>query len=107
MSPGPLRAHPSSPLFGVGLAVLAGCASEPTAPVLDLLNKHANLGDPAADTSNKVARDPAAAALGKTFYFDPDFSGAATLVDTLRRPMSTAGRAAKGEAIRISCATCH
>ncbi len=66
-------------------------------------------GLPAAapnDPSNKYATNPKAQALGQKFYFDPRFSGTATLLDTLRRPTPYA-RAAKGQSLNISCATCH
>ena len=61
---------------------------------------------PPADASNRYATQPAAQALGQRLYFDPGFSGAATLLDTLRRPVPYA-RAPKGQPIGISCATCH
>ena len=58
------------------------------------------------DPSNKYALDPAAAALGHAFFFDPKFSGFASQVDRLDRPKPYA-RAPKGQAINISCASCH
>lgn len=74
----------------------------------------ANLPDPPPDPSNALVGNEAAAKLGQKFYFDPAFSGAATNLDTLRRPtqyarpaaVSTAG-AQFGNAINVSCATCH
>jgi len=44
--------------------------------------------------------------LGREFYFDPRFSGAATLNDSIGRPVPYA-RAAKGSPIGIACADCH
>lgn len=44
--------------------------------------------------------------LGREFYFDPRFSGPATLSDSIGRPVPFA-RAAKGTAIGIACADCH
>jgi len=68
----------------------------------------ANLPEqPPQDTSNKYEGNAAARALGQKFYFDARFSGGATLVDTLRRPVPYARAAPAGTAINISCATCH
>ncbi len=64
------------------------------------------LPDPPPDPSNAHWNDPAAAALGQAFYFDTRFSGTATLVDSLGRPVAAA-RAAKGAPVDIACATCH
>jgi cytochrome c peroxidase len=64
------------------------------------------LPKPPLDHSNRYADDLAAQALGRAFYFDPRFSGVATLVDAVGRPVSQA-RAPFGEPIGISCATCH
>jgi cytochrome c peroxidase len=61
---------------------------------------------PPDDPSNKYASNPKAAALGQKLYFDPRFSGNATLLDSLRRPTPYA-RSAKGQPTNISCATCH
>lgn len=58
------------------------------------------------DPSNAHWSDPAAAALGRTFYYSTKFSGAATLVDSIGRTVPYA-RAAPGDAINVSCATCH
>ena len=69
--------------------LLAGCESEPTDPLLALLDKHTGLADPAADTSNKYALSPAAAAFGKKLYFDPHFSGKVLGADMLLRTMTT------------------
>lgn len=67
----------------------------------------ANLPEaPPNDPSNKYAQNPKAQALGQQLYFDPRFSGTATLLDTLRRPTPYA-RAPKGQPLNISCATCH
>src|SRR3954469_17255120 len=62
---------------------------------------------PPADPSNKHEGSAAAQALGQKLYFDPRFSGGATLVDTLRRPVPYARASPAGAAINISCATCH
>jgi len=61
---------------------------------------------PPLDLSNAHAGDPAAVALGQAFYFDTRFSGTATVVDSLERPVAAA-RAPKGAPINVSCATCH
>ena len=62
---------------------------------------------PPVDTSNAVVMKPAAAALGKKFYFDTNFSGSEVYADMLLRPMTTPGRAALGQPIHVSCNTCH
>jgi len=72
-----------------------------------LLEKHAGMGDPKPDTSNAYALNPAAAALGKKFYFDKDFAGTEVYADMLLRPMTTPGRAALGQPIRAACNSCH
>jgi cytochrome c peroxidase len=64
------------------------------------------LPDPPPDRSNKYVGNAPAEALGQKFYFDTRFSGNATLVDMLNRPTQYA-RAAKGQPVQISCATCH
>jgi cytochrome c peroxidase len=87
--------------------LVAACESEPTDPFIPLLEKHAGLGDPPADTSNKYAFDAAAIALGKKLYFDPYFSGKETAADMLLRPMTSPGRAAIGQPINVSCNSCH
>jgi cytochrome c peroxidase len=72
------------------------------------LQSLADLPDPPPDPSNKYAGDAAAAALGKKFYFDPQFSGVSTLKDTLGRSFpADEGRAPAGENVDISCNTCH
>ena len=91
----------------IGLVLAGACESEPPDPFVPLLEKHANLGDPPADTSNKYALDPAAAALGKKLYFDPHFSGIETYADMLLRPMTTPGRVAIGQPVNLSCNSCH
>ncbi|HMF42040.1 MAG TPA: cytochrome c peroxidase [Polyangia bacterium] len=56
--------------------------------------------------SNAFLANPATVELGRMFYFDPRFSGPATLNDSIGRPVPYA-RAAKGTAIGIACADCH
>jgi len=58
------------------------------------------------DPTDVVFNDAAAQKLGSAFYFDPRFSGAATQVDALGRA-SAVPRAPKGQALNISCSTCH
>jgi cytochrome c peroxidase len=70
------------------------------------LQSLANLPDPPPDRSNKYVGNAAAEKLGQQFYFDARFSGGATMLDMLRRPVQYA-RAAKDQPINISCATCH
>jgi cytochrome c peroxidase len=76
-------------------------------PTIPLLEKHMNVPDPSPDTSNKYSAMPEAAALGKKFYFDTDFSGPEVYADMLLRPMTTPGRATTGQPIKVSCNTCH
>ncbi|MBL9019197.1 MAG: hypothetical protein JNL83_33720 [Myxococcales bacterium] len=84
-----------------------GCGSEIPDPTLPLLEKHVGFPDVPVDSSNAVALSPAAAALGKKFYFDTNFSGSEVSADMLLRPMTTPGRAAMGQPIKVSCNTCH
>lgn len=97
-------------LFSCGEADRTLCAEETctfTADEWKQLQSLANLPEaPPADPSNKYATLPAAQALGQKLYFDPRFSGNATQVDSLRRPVPYA-RAAKGQPTNISCSTCH
>jgi cytochrome c peroxidase len=51
-----------------------------------------------ADTTNRVADNPAAAALGQKLFFDPAFSGPLKVASDL---------GAVGEAGKVSCASCH
>jgi cytochrome c peroxidase len=92
--------------IGLALAISA-CESEPPDPFLPLLKKHTGMGDPMPDTSNKFVLDPAAAALGKKFYFDTNFSGVEVYADMLLKPMTTPGRAAPGAQVKVACNTCH
>ena len=66
----------------------------------------ANQGAPPPDASNRFWNNPAAAELGRKFFFDPAFSGNATQVDAIKRP-SPPARAAVEQPIKIPCATCH
>lgn len=91
----------------IGIVLTCACESEPPDPFVPLLEKHAGLGDPPPDTSNKYAFDSAAIALGKKLYFDPHFSGKVVHADMLLRPMTTPGRAAEGEPANVSCNSCH
>ena len=66
----------------------------------------ANLGEPPPDPSNKYVGHADAALLGQRFYFDTAFSGNASLIDTLARPVPF-GRAPLGSPVAIACVTCH
>lgn len=59
---------------------------------------------PPADTTNAFARDPAAAELGRAFFFDPRFSGPLLASDN-HGGIGTLG--VKGDTGRVSCASCH
>ncbi|XXF80045.1 cytochrome c peroxidase [Myxococcaceae bacterium GXIMD 01537] len=97
---------------GDSLCEVPGC--EFSKEEWNLVQSLANLPDPPPDPSNAYVGNEAAAKLGQKFYFDTAFSGAATNLDTMRRPtqyarpmsVSTAG-AHFGNAINVSCATCH
>ena len=67
----------------------------------------AGLPPPAPDPANKYVGNSKAEILGHQLYFDARFSGAATQVDILGRPIPFQARAPKGAAINISCYTCH
>lgn len=91
----------------IGLALFAGCESEPEDPFIPLLEKHAGVTAPPPDTSNKYALDPAVAAFGKKLYFDPHFAGPVLGADMLLRTMTTPTRGPIGEPANVSCNTCH
>jgi cytochrome c peroxidase len=90
----------------------AGCewSKEEWARVQTLSNAGDPLGLPALpdDQTNRYLADAPddLLALGREFYFDPRFSGVATLSDSIGRPVPY-GRAAKGTGIGIACADCH
>ena len=103
-------------LIGLGLVVAGchlgrtNCAGTGCAWSSDDWARAASLANlPAAappDPSNHYCDDPRAAELGRQFYFDARFSGPATLVDSIGRPVAAA-RAAKGQPTNLSCASCH
>jgi cytochrome c peroxidase len=66
----------------------------------------ANPGPPPVDTSNRFGSNRYAIVAGQAFYFDSAFSGTATQSDAIRRT-SPPARAAKGQPLGISCASCH
>jgi cytochrome c peroxidase len=66
----------------------------------------AGLGLPPPDSSNRFVGDSRAIALGHELYFDAELSGAASWVDMLDRP-TTSARAPLNTPAKISCATCH
>ncbi len=65
-----------------------------------------NLGPPPHDDSNLVDGYPAAIELGRQFFGETAFSGAATQIDALRRPAAVA-RAPQGQPTNLSCVSCH
>jgi cytochrome c peroxidase len=71
----------------------------------------ANPDAPEPDLSNAYWSSQAARDLGKAFYFDTGFSGAATQTDALGRPSPPARpnimQADGTQSIKVSCATCH
>ncbi len=88
----------------LGSVSLAGCSSESKGQdqlgsgELERLRALSPLPDVPADTTNAVADDPAARALGQRFFFDPRFSGALRVASDL---------GAVGEVGKVSCASCH
>src|SRR5262245_53682671 len=61
---------------------------------------------PPSDLSNAYVGIPEAMALGQQLFFDARLSGTSTMTDSIGRPVPFA-RAAKGQPLNISCATCH
>ena len=88
----------------------AGCewTKEEWARVQSLSNPATELGLPElpGNPSNAYVDRAEVVELGRMFYFDPRFSGNATLTDSIGRPVPYAG-AARGSPINMSCATCH
>jgi cytochrome c peroxidase len=62
------------------------------------------LPGPPADPTNRYADDPTAAALGRTLFFDPSFSGPLLSTDNDGSP-ATLGT--PGQTGRVACAGCH
>lgn len=94
-------------MLAAGVALAAACDAELPDAYGTVLARHAGPPAPGPDTSNAVADNPAAAALGHRFYFDPGFSGVASGADMLLRPLTSPGRAEVGAPIGVSCNTCH
>lgn len=101
---------------------LAGCDGAPgRAPEASLFSKEERavirtlspLPQVPPDTTNRVADNQAAAALGQMYYFDPRFSG--PLVNVANEVAATGGNGTvgavsdslDGRAQQISCARCH
>ena len=85
-----------------GMAASACTSDDFTAEARALLDGFA-LGPVPPSPSNAFADDPAAAALGQQFFFDPRFSGPLAVGDDGRN----GGLGAPGERGRVSCASCH
>jgi cytochrome c peroxidase len=64
----------------------------------------ATLAPPPADATNRYADNPAAAALGKKFFFDTRFSGP-LLDDSNDGTSGTLGK--RGDVGKVACASCH
>lgn len=67
----------------------------------------ASPGDPPPDDSNAYVGNALVEALGHKFYFDTDFSGYGTEEDITTARIPGPIRAARGERLEVSCATCH
>lgn len=105
-------------LFAVCAVALSGCGPLIDQAFCDVpgcdftsdewarLSSLADLKAPEVDRSNAYSTKDDAAALGQKLYFDPRFSGNATLLDALRRPVPYA-RAAAGQPTGLACASCH
>jgi len=81
---------------------MCGWTSEDIARVEAL----SGMSAPPSDTSNMYASVPAAADLGKQFYYDTRFSGPSNWQDGLGRVMPF-GRTALGTSAGVGCITCH
>jgi cytochrome c peroxidase len=96
----------------VAVSLAGACASPSTSTTisadewaeLEKLSPAPALPPPPADPSNRVADDPAAAALGQKLFFDPAFSGALLESDN---DGQHAGVGLQGETGKVSCASCH
>lgn len=95
--------------LAAALALLVGCGEDldTQGHLQDELRKLTDPGPPTVDSSNRAIGDPAAEALGHAFYFDDDFSGYGTEEDVRTEVVDVEARAARGERLRIACATCH
>jgi len=93
----------------VGSLVGTSCVEEPDAgaSTREKLTELANPGPPPVDASNEYIGDEAVVALGHAWYFDTEFSGYGTQENILGDQVVPEARAARGERMRISCATCH
>lgn len=92
-----------------GESATGGTAGQPALSEQQILERleflsPAELPGPVPDPTNRYADDPAAAELGKKFFFDPRFSGPLLELDNTGLP-GTLG--AVGETGRVSCAGCH
>jgi cytochrome c peroxidase len=91
-------------------ALLCACAPADAAPIIDdetwaaLQTLRYQDGAPPADPSNAHAGDPAAAAFGHRLFFDTRLSGPLLSPDN-DGSFGTLG--VRGEAGRVSCASCH
>lgn len=63
--------------------------------------------EPPPDPSNAYESLPGAVALGHQLYYETRLSGVSTWKDSLGRPAPNSRVGCKGEALGISCATCH
>jgi cytochrome c peroxidase len=90
---------PPDPLAADGEVLLSAAAIAALRQLSPL-----TLPAPPPDPTNRFADDPAAAALGQRFFFDPGFSGA-LLDDDNIGSTRTLGRV--GEAGKVACAGCH
>jgi cytochrome c peroxidase len=93
-------------------ALAAGCfltscgdstAEEFTSAEMEKIRKHAPLGEPPADPTNKYADDPKAAVLGQKFFFEKAYAGPLLVGDDGRN----GGLGRVGETGKVSCASCH
>lgn len=92
------------------LLLLSACATQDDGDVLfsdteRTIIKTLVYKAPAGEASNEYVNNSAAAALGRKFFWDPQFSG--DIVVQGNRGASYAPQTTNGSARQISCATCH
>ena len=96
-------------VLGVSLVIagsLCACTDETnfTAEERDTLGTYKLLATPPANPSNRVADNPAAAALGKKFFFDKRFSGA---LGPANDGSSGGSLGPSGATQKVACFDCH
>jgi cytochrome c peroxidase len=88
------------------IASLGACTDETsfTDEEIETLRTFELVALPPADPSNRVADNPAAAILGKKFYFDTRFSGT---LGPINDGVNNGSLGASGATNRVACYSCH